>query len=371
MSKPLQHSTLVEVLHQTQQQHLDDTDIYASVWQDAVRQSRERRCDDVAAPTSSKVISVKWGGRGQGGRGVARRTIQPNDISIPDGIRLEYVGVHRSADAESSNTSAPSLLLEDARLSLLSGHIYGMIGRNGCGKSSLLRRIDSCKIPGFPIHIATLLIQPHPHFDPTFIDDESATLSTIQYLIHRYHSYCLNRVQSANHSNIRQLEDAIERLDLHDGSNEDENEAMLNEYMEAIASYEELIADSESMMKNDKAKLLSDAAAMALQAMGLPNELLDHPFHGLTNGQQSKVLLALILLCCTLSYCDLLLIDEITSSLDVHGLIQLRRIIQMITLSPSDGGIIGYNIPFVQASLSSPNRKPTTVVLVSSVVGFA
>ena len=64
--------------------------------------------------------------------------------------------------------------------------------------------------------------------------------------------------------------------------------------MEEIASYEEMIADSESMMNDDNAKIISNAAAMALEAMGIPNELHDLPFHELTTGQQSKVLLALI-----------------------------------------------------------------------------
>eukprot|EP00288_Rhodomonas_lens_P005322 CAMPEP_0177719630 /NCGR_PEP_ID=MMETSP0484_2-20121128/16203_1 /TAXON_ID=354590 /ORGANISM="Rhodomonas lens, Strain RHODO" /LENGTH=829 /DNA_ID=CAMNT_0019231855 /DNA_START=256 /DNA_END=2745 /DNA_ORIENTATION=+ len=49
-------------------------------------------------------------------------------------------------------------LLRGARLTLLPGRRYGLVGRNGVGKSTLLRQIAKGKLVGFPPHIRTLLV---------------------------------------------------------------------------------------------------------------------------------------------------------------------------------------------------------------------
>jgi hypothetical protein len=83
---------------------LDDTDTYASAWADALARHQS---DD------SALSSFLWGGRGRGGRGLARRTFQPRDIVVED-VRLEFVN---------NQTQLPSkVLLEGATLKLLSGH---------------------------------------------------------------------------------------------------------------------------------------------------------------------------------------------------------------------------------------------------------
>ena len=41
---------------------------------------------------------------------------------------------------------------------LIRGHRYGFLGNNGCGKTTLLRRIASGALPGFPRHLRTLLV---------------------------------------------------------------------------------------------------------------------------------------------------------------------------------------------------------------------
>jgi len=89
---------------------LDDTDCYSTAWEEAL------------ANTSNLV--VRWGGRGQGGRGTSRRTFQPKDVVVDD-VRLEYVGNETAGSAK--------LMLDGAVLKLLSGRVYGLIGNNGCG----------------------------------------------------------------------------------------------------------------------------------------------------------------------------------------------------------------------------------------------
>ena len=43
--------------------------------------------------------------------------------------------------------------MERTTLRLMQGRRYGLIGRNGVGKSTLLRRIGTGTLPGFPPHI--------------------------------------------------------------------------------------------------------------------------------------------------------------------------------------------------------------------------
>eukprot|EP01091_Cochliopodium_minus_P011596 TRINITY_DN3326_c0_g1_i1.p1 TRINITY_DN3326_c0_g1~~TRINITY_DN3326_c0_g1_i1.p1 ORF type:complete len:614 (-),score=193.65 TRINITY_DN3326_c0_g1_i1:58-1899(-) len=47
------------------------------------------------------------------------------------------------------------VLIESAKLLLLPKHIYGLVGKNGSGKTSLLRKLYKKQIQGFPSHITT------------------------------------------------------------------------------------------------------------------------------------------------------------------------------------------------------------------------
>ena len=53
-------------------------------------------------------------------------------------------------NAEFSLAYGGMLLLSHTRLRLLKGHRYGLCGRNGCGKSTLMRSIANGKLEGFP-----------------------------------------------------------------------------------------------------------------------------------------------------------------------------------------------------------------------------
>lgn len=77
-----------------------------------------------------------WGGRTRGGRGVQRITGLTNDISV-EGITLAFCGKE---------------LLTRTSLKLVHGHRYGLIGENGVGKSTLLRRLAKRSVPGIPLH---------------------------------------------------------------------------------------------------------------------------------------------------------------------------------------------------------------------------
>jgi ABC-type transport system involved in cytochrome bd biosynthesis fused ATPase/permease subunit len=67
-------------------------------------------------------MGLKWGGRGAGGRATNRCSVQPYDVVV-EGCTMAYLG---------------STLLDRTTLRLLQGRKYGLIGRNGVGKRSIV-----------------------------------------------------------------------------------------------------------------------------------------------------------------------------------------------------------------------------------------
>lgn len=50
-------------------------------------------------------------------------------------------------------------LLERTTLRLGHGRRYGLVGANGVGKTTLLRRIAAGAVPGWPLHMRSFLVQ--------------------------------------------------------------------------------------------------------------------------------------------------------------------------------------------------------------------
>ena len=173
---------LLQSIVTSQLESLDDTDALASAWAEALE----------TATSSNKLI---WGGRGKGGRGLARRTYQRYDIVV-ENVRLEYV---------SQDNLPCRVMLEGATLKLLSPRIYVLVGINGVGKSTLLRRIEAGKIPGFPPHISSMYI-------PQEVVRQSE-LSPIDIVMNHHDRY-LEQSTSANQNRIEHLEAQMEALDL-------------------------------------------------------------------------------------------------------------------------------------------------------------
>ena len=269
---------------QSQLTSLDDTDSYSTAWTEALERASE------------KGTTVKWGGRGQGGRGTSRRTFQPKDIVV-DNVRLEYVG---------SEQGGSRVLMENATLKLLSGGVYALVGRNGVGKSSLLKRIHAGKIPGFPPHVSTLYIP-----QEMFLDAEAKT-SPLEFVLERHKAYA-KQSSAAVHRTIEDLEAAIDKLDM----SAEEDQARMEDLMEEISALEDRV--------NHVGKDVQKQAEHALEFMGVAEALWDVPITSLPAGLQKKVALSVALFCSS----ELLLLDEPTNHLDIHGLLQIRRLVAL------------------------------------------
>ena len=100
-------------------------DDHASAWQDRQEEGK------------------LWGGRGHGGRGVRYTGENYDNIHLPS-VSLQFEG---------------NELLVDSPMDIVRGHRYGLLGRNGVGKSTLLRQLAAHAIPGIPHGMRILLVQ--------------------------------------------------------------------------------------------------------------------------------------------------------------------------------------------------------------------
>lgn len=81
----------------------------------------------------------KWGGRGHGGRGMGRITqLHTGKDVVLEGVTMSFAGKE---------------LLTRSQVRLMHGHKYCLLGANGVGKTTLLRKMAACAIPGFPRHL--------------------------------------------------------------------------------------------------------------------------------------------------------------------------------------------------------------------------
>lgn len=268
---------------------LDDTDAYASAWTDLVQQEGH----------------PLWGGRGRGGRGLARRTHQPRDIVVED-VTLEYVSVQDQLPSK--------LLLEGATLKLLAGRVYALVGRNGVGKSTLLRRIRSGKIPGFPPHVGTLYIPQELLLSAT--DDPEC--SALQLVQDQFAVFSKQTSRSLQYQ-MDMLEKQLEQLD---DTDEDKMESLCEEISNLQEAMDEANDDGHASFS------VEEEAKASLAFFGLEDDLISVPYKSLSPGRRKKVALAVAVLCASTvspSQQFLLCLDEPTNHLDVAGLVQLRR----------------------------------------------
>lgn len=118
---------VVDKIHQISALELDATDDYSSAWQEAKEEGRV------------------WGGRGFGGRGVNRGLgVYKGKDAVVQGLTMAFDGKE---------------LLRETHLVIAHGHRYGLWGKNGVGKSTLLRRIADGRVPGWPLHLSVEMVQ--------------------------------------------------------------------------------------------------------------------------------------------------------------------------------------------------------------------
>mmetsp|Transcript_1926 Transcript_1926/g.3054 ORF Transcript_1926/g.3054 Transcript_1926/m.3054 type:complete len:843 (+) Transcript_1926:23-2551(+) len=263
---------------------LDDTDDFASAWQECKAEGRV------------------WGGRGYGGRGVARRYQCASkgftrDVVV-DGVTLAFAGKE---------------LLSVTTLRLVSGRRYALLGRNGMGKSTLLRRIAAGALPGFPQHLTVSYLAQEPR-PPV---GEAAQRSSIDALLL---GACKKRkaVLEAEREDLEAILSGDYAIDSEgNGAEEDETDRIEREaaIAERLGELDEEL--KEMSLSNGGAR---EKCYKMLSELGFDEKLINTPVGTLSGGWRMRVELASALI----AKADILLLDEPTNHLDLRGVLWLE-----------------------------------------------
>jgi elongation factor 3 len=110
-----------------------------SEWRDVVMAYLNPHMHDSDANRVCEALRAAGGGLGD----EHEKSMDPNDV----------------CDIEFSLAYGGKILLRNARLRLTRGHRYGLIGKNGVGKTTLMRNISTGAIDGLPEELRTVYVQ--------------------------------------------------------------------------------------------------------------------------------------------------------------------------------------------------------------------
>jgi len=225
----------------------------------------------------------------------ARRSVAMSRIA---GDAAGEISVVESECFDLPNPGGGENLLEDANIRLVSGHRYGLIGRNGKGKSTLLRWIAARRVKGFP------------------------SLMSMHYVAQEIPLAAINE---GLHPVDMVLKADIERELLLERQKKLEKDAMSEgSSHESALKLAEVV---ERLMAIDADGSEGRARAM-LVSLGFSEELLSRPMKALSGGWRVRVALAAALF----AKPDILLLDEPTNHLSIDGVLWLQRTLATSTV---------------------------------------
>lgn len=268
-------NAIVNAIEEQQIDELEATDDWGSAWKEC------------------KELGQKWGGRGFGGRATGRTTVQTRDVVV-EGCTMAYLGTN---------------LLERTTLRLLHKHRYGLIGRNGVGKSTLMRRIYSGTLPGFPPHLRVAqVMQELPMADP------DSDITPVQYCIDNdpQRRAILQKIDEIEGSGMTPVASPATTGNNSSGSASGSGSGL------SIEAEAELLQELYDMLEDEG--VVTQRAVRVLKELGFTAKRRDTPMHSLSGGWRMRTSIA----CALTQEPDILLLDEPTNHLDLEGVEWLK-----------------------------------------------
>ena len=214
-----------------------------------------------------------WGGRGHGGRGIRMTGDNFQNIHLPS-VSLSYEG---------------NELLVDSKMDIVKGHRYGLLGRNGVGKSTLLRQLASGSIPGMPRGIIIRMVKQQVEGR----NDQSTLEALVEADEYR--------------TSLLQEQDVVERK-IDSGVDLEECTRRMGDIVVELDAIDADNAETRAME--------------ILKGLSFTEEMIYGPTINLSGGWRMRLALAQTLFA---PYSDLILLDECTNHLDLHGMAWLEN----------------------------------------------
>lgn len=192
------------------------------------------------------------------------------------------------------------IMLDNVNFTFVYGRRYGLIGRNGVGKTTFLKHIAAKVFDGIPQHLQILHIEQEVQGT-----DVSALQTILNSDVERERLLAEERKLKNYFDSIKDLED-----DKRNGAEEAENAEKLNSIYQRL---EEIEADRAPIK-----------AQNILRGLGFTPEMMLMPTRQFSGGWRMRVSLALALFIQP----DVLLLDEPTNHLDLHAVLWLEDYLQ-------------------------------------------
>ncbi|GAA6052572.1 hypothetical protein JCM3770_003249 [Rhodotorula araucariae] len=228
-------------------------------------------------------------------------------------------------------------ILSSATLTLPYGRRAGLIGRNGIGKSTLLRAMALREVP-IPMHISILYVQ-----QEVVGDDTPALESVLQADVHRTHLMAEERELNEQLGALEKEGEALAKSGA--SATEDERSAIHAEVRKLERKKDDAMArlgEVQRLLIDIDADSGPSRAAELLAGLGFSKEDQDMPTRAFSGGWRMRLSLARALFCKP----DLLLLDEPSNNLDLNALAWLEDYLQTW---PSTLFVVSHDRSFLNA----------------------
>ncbi|KPJ01729.1 ATP-binding cassette sub-family F member 3 [Papilio xuthus] len=220
------------------------------------------------------------------------QTATASQVTSKKDSKLEAKGTNRTQDIRIENFDiayGDRVLLQGADLVLAFGRRYGLVGRNGLGKTTLLRMISAKQLK-IPSHISIL------HVEQEVVGDDTLALQSVL------------ECDTIREDLIRREKEIT--IAINNGSTDP---SLSTELSEVYAQLENIEADKAPAR-----------ASIILSGLGFTTEMQNRATRTFSGGWRMRLALARALF----SKPDLLLLDEPTNMLDIKAIIWLENYLQ-------------------------------------------